>query len=144
MNTNKKNNAGAKLFDIIMMFKIMMLHSPTYREKYKKFLKTDFPRVPYPKDIFLQLVKLGGEIREIDLLESPLKAFGIEKYIIQYPEDGDNKVSKIKIFSYLYENEVPDENENFNFPDYLSPAYINENQYFAYAPTNDWQFYIGG
>jgi predicted helicase len=26
-----------------------VLHSPTYREKYKEFLKIDFPRVPYPK-----------------------------------------------------------------------------------------------
>lgn len=25
-----------------------VLHSPTYREKYKEFLKIDFPRVPYP------------------------------------------------------------------------------------------------
>ena len=39
-----------------------VLHSPTYREKYKEFLKIDFPRVPYPKykDTFWQLVKLGG------------------------------------------------------------------------------------
>jgi len=60
-----------------------VLHSPTYREKYKEFLKIDFPRVPYPKDVntFWQLVKLGGEIRQIHLLESPT----VEKYITQYP-----------------------------------------------------------
>jgi hypothetical protein len=35
--------------------------------KYKEFLKIDFPRVPYPKDkdTFWQLVKFGGHIREI-------------------------------------------------------------------------------
>ncbi|WP_368853436.1 type ISP restriction/modification enzyme [Treponema endosymbiont of Eucomonympha sp.] len=27
-----------------------MLHSPAYREKYREFLKIDFPRVPYPAD----------------------------------------------------------------------------------------------
>jgi len=27
-----------------------VLHSPTYREKYKEFLKIDFPRVPYPEN----------------------------------------------------------------------------------------------
>ena len=27
-----------------------VLHSPAYREKYKEFLKIDFPRVPYPKN----------------------------------------------------------------------------------------------
>ena len=49
-----------------------VLHSPSYREKYKEFLKIDYPRVPYPKnkDTFWKLVKLGGEIRQIHLLES--------------------------------------------------------------------------
>jgi predicted helicase len=71
-----------------------VLHSPTYREKYKEFLKIDFPRVPYPKDkhTFWQLVKLGGEIRQIHLLESAT----VEKYITQYPIDGNNVVDKIK------------------------------------------------
>jgi len=71
-----------------------VLHSPTYREKYKEFLKIDFPRVPYPKDAntFWQLVKLGGEIRQIHLLESS----EVENYITQYPIDGDNVVGKIK------------------------------------------------
>ena len=38
-----------------------VLHSPTYREKYKEFLKIDFPRVPYPKNKkqFEILVALG-------------------------------------------------------------------------------------
>ena len=71
-----------------------VLHSPTYREKYKVFLKIDFPRIPYPKDLitFWQLVKLGGEIRQIHLLESSK----VEKYITQYPIDGNNVVGKIK------------------------------------------------
>src|SRR5690606_14798700 len=69
-----------------------VLHSPTYREKYKEFLKIDFPRIPYPKDqeTFWALVNLGGEIREIHLVESPK----VEQYITQYPIDGDNIVSK--------------------------------------------------
>jgi predicted helicase len=74
-----------------------VLNSPTYREKYKEFLKIDFPRVPYPKDVntFWQLVKLGGEIRQIHLLESPI----VETYITQYPIDGNNVVTKIKFVS---------------------------------------------
>ena len=41
--------------------------------------------MPYPKDrvTFWQLVKLGGEIRQIHLLESPT----VEQYITQYPTD---------------------------------------------------------
>lgn len=99
-----------------------VLHSPTYREKYKEFLKIDFPRVPYPKDkeTFWQLVKLGGEIRQIHLLESST----VEKYITQYPIDGTNEVSKPK-----YEN---------------GKVYINETQYFDNVPEVAWNFFIGG
>ncbi|CAD5909883.1 Adenine specific DNA methyltransferase [Planktothrix rubescens] len=99
-----------------------VLHSPTYREKYKEFLKIDFPRVPYPKDqnTFWQLVKLGGEIRQIHLLESST----VEKYITQYPIDGDNIVTKPK-----YED---------------GKVYINNTQYFNHVPEIAWNFYIGG
>lgn len=99
-----------------------VLHSPTYREKYKEFLKIDFPRVPYPKDVktFWQLVKLGGEIRQIHLLESDV----VQKYITQYPIDGDNVVTKPK-----YQDKK---------------VYINDTQYFDNVPEVAWNFFIGG
>jgi len=99
-----------------------VLHSPTYREKYKEFLKIDFPRVPYPKDkaTFWQLVKLGKEIRQIHLLECEI----VEKAITQYPVDGNNAVDKIK-----YDN---------------NKVWINETQYFDNVPQIAWEFYIGG
>jgi len=99
-----------------------VLHSPFYREKYKEFLKIDFPRVPYPKDkdTFWKLVKLGGELREIHLLESPK----VESYITSYPVDGDHGVVKPK-----YED---------------SKVWINETQYFDKVPEVAWNFYIGG
>lgn len=99
-----------------------VLHSPTYREKYKEFLKIDFPRVPAPLDheTFWKLVKLGGELRQIHLLESPI----VEKYITGYPEDGDNVVKK------------PSCKEG--------NVYINDTQYFSNVPEVAWNFYIGG
>ncbi|HOG37557.1 MAG TPA: N-6 DNA methylase [Candidatus Woesebacteria bacterium] len=119
-----------------------VLHSPTYREKYKEFLKIDFPRVPYPKNkaTFWQLVKLGGELRQIHLLESPL----VEKCITQYPNNGDNIVKMVAFRTYDYDNTIPDENGNYNYPDYLGAVYINENQFFADVPTSVWELYIGG
>ena len=82
-----------------------VLHSPSYREKYKEFLKIDFPRVPYPTDMqtFWKLVALGGELREIHLLESPI----VEKYITQYPEDGDNIVRKPNFVKSTVSNSPP-------------------------------------
>ena len=107
-----------------------VLHSPTYREKYKEFLKIDFPRVPYPKDAatFWQLVKLGGEIRQIHLLESPV----VEQFITQYPVDGDNEVVKPRF--------VPSPLGKAG----VGAVYINETQYFDNVPEVAWNFYIGG
>jgi len=99
-----------------------ILHSPSYREKYNEFLKIDFPRVPYPKNKleFIDLVHLGGQLRQIHLLESDV----VEQYITQYPEDGDNVVVKP-----VYKN---------------GNVYINDTQYFKGVPENAWNFYIGG
>lgn len=108
-----------------------VLHSPSYREKYKEFLKIDFPRVPFPKDqaTFWNLVKLGGEIRQIHLLESPK----VEQYITQYPVNGDNVVMKPRIDLTGFENLSG-----------LGRVYINDTQYFDNVPLVAWEFYIGG
>jgi predicted helicase len=93
--TNEKETTEETFAPIdILDYIYAVLHSPSYRKRYKEFLKIDFPRIPYPKDkkTFEQLVKLGGEIRQIHLLESPV----VEKFITQYSIDGDNMVGKIK------------------------------------------------
>ncbi len=121
--TNEKKTTENTFSPIdVLDYIYAVLHSPTYREKYNEFLKIDFPKIPYPKDknIFWQLVKLGGEIREIHLLESPI----VEQYITQYPKEGNNVVTKVK-----YEN---------------GKIYINETQYFENVPQIAWEFYIGG
>ena len=121
--TNEKETIEKTFAPInILDYIYAVLHSPTYREKYKEFLKIDFPRVPYPKDqnTFWQLVKLGEEIRQIHLLESPT----VEKYITQYPIDGDNIVTKPK-----YQD---------------GKVYINNTQYFNFVPEIAYNFYIGG
>jgi hypothetical protein len=78
--------------------------------------------VPYPEDTttFWELVRLGGELRQIHLLESPV----VNKFITQYPVDGDNIVGKMK----YHDNKL----------------FINETQYFDNVPRVAWEFYIGG
>jgi len=129
-----------------------VLHSPAYREKYKEFLKIDFPRVPYPKDAttFWQLVKLGGEIRQIHLLESPI----VDKYISQYPVDGNNVVKFLKAEKSVLEME-PEVTVSYAKDGSFSNArdasfyqklrvWINDTQYFDNVPELAWNFYIGG
>jgi len=119
-----------------------ILYSPTYREKYKEFLKIDFPRVPYPKDqrTFWQLVQLGGDLRQIHLMESPI----LNMLITKYPVVGSNEVDKVRFETYDYEATLLNENGEFDYPDYLGAVYINDTQYFADVPTSAWEFYIGG
>ena len=47
-----------------------VLHSPAYRAKFKEFLKVDFPRIPYPKDLgeFLRFRDAGRELRMTHLM----------------------------------------------------------------------------
>ena len=47
-----------------------VLHSKDYREKYKEFLKIDFPKVPYRKDAeqFRYFENIGRELRHLHLM----------------------------------------------------------------------------
>ncbi|WP_317134791.1 type ISP restriction/modification enzyme [Psychroserpens ponticola] len=139
-----------------------VLHSPTYRETYKEFLKIDFPRVPYPKDqnTFWELVKLGGELRQIHLLEQ-LKT---DHNLATYPEVGDNvvtrKMSKNSIGFEAFietstkastrtdehdhvENGLSEQSETSHHNTF-GKVWINDIQYFDNVPQVAWEFYIGG
>jgi predicted helicase len=121
--TNEKEITGGSIAPIdILDYIYAVLYSPSYREKYKEFLKIDFPRVPYPSDVetLWQLVKLGGKLRQIHLLESPT----VEKRITTYPQPGSNLVEKIS-----FEN---------------GKVWINVDQHFDLVPKVAWDFWIGG
>lgn len=118
-----------------------VLHSPTYREKYKEFLKIDFPRVPYPKDVnsFKSLVALGKELRELHLLESPK----VNQPITTFPKGGSNIVeNRFPLFKDAIDIRTGSESR--------SGIYINEDQYFGMKNItkeelkNAYTFYIGG
>lgn len=121
--TDEKENTENTFSPIdILDYIYAVLHSPIFIEKYREFLKTDFPSVPYPKNVgvFFKLVNYGEQLRKIHLFESDI----INKYITKYPVIGNNIIDKLE---YL-ENKI----------------YINDNQYFDNIPQNIWEFYIGG
>jgi Type ISP C-terminal specificity domain len=110
-----------------------VLHSQTYRETYKEFLKIDFPSVPFGEewmklvgkqtDIiteFWRLVGIGGQLRKIHLLEIP----DTLTTHVGYPVAGSNEIMKI-----YFDGER---------------VFINENQYFSNVNASSWSFYIGG
>ncbi len=112
-----------------------VLHSPTYREKYKEFLKIDFPRVPFPKDAatFWQFVNLGGELRQIHLLDAP----AVSRFITTYPNSGDNIVTRKMTVASIGWELTDAKNET-------GRVWINDAQYFDNVALIAWEFYIGG
>ena len=110
-----------------------VLHSPNYRNTYKEFLKTDFPRVPYPKnaDNFWQLANLGGQIRQLHLLQSD----SLKQSPVTYPQAGNNSITRKivqKDWQLLADSST------------VGRIYINDQQYFDNIPLIAWEFYIGG
>ncbi|MBO4800619.1 MAG: DNA methyltransferase [Bacteroidaceae bacterium] len=105
------------LFDYIYA----VLHSPSYRERYKEFLKIDFPRIPYPTDRekFRDLVEKGEELRQLHLMEDLPSRTGIT-----FPVVGSSQVD-----CYRWQD---------------NRVYINDEQYFDGVPEIAWNFYIGG
>jgi predicted helicase len=106
------------LFDYIYA----VLHSPAYRETYREFLKIDFPRIPYPADqqVFWKLAALGGELRQLHLLEGP----EFEKIEAASVPSGKVLVEKVRYSD--------------------GRVYVNDDFYFEDVPQTVWEFYIGG
>jgi type I restriction-modification system DNA methylase subunit len=97
-----------------------VLHSPAYREKYKEFLKIDFPKIPYPtkQADFWKLVGFGKTLRELHLLKV------LPHISSDFPRSGSNIIEKAVFVA--------------------DKVYINADQYFHGVSQTAWEFYIGG
>ncbi len=106
-----------------------ILHHPTYRKKYKEFLKIDFPKVPYPNiKTFWQLVEFGRKLRALHLLEDK----SLDDRIIEISGDGD-----MLIANRLNKKDVHIEAD-------IVTLNINENVAITNIPLRAWKFHIGG
>jgi predicted helicase len=124
-----EKEAGRKTFAPIDILDYIyaMLHSPAYKKKYDEFLRSDFPRIPYPKDAkeFWRLVELGGTLRKLHLLE----AESLQDFLrlpVKFPVAGDCLVDK----------------KALRFED--GKVWINQKQYFDKVPESVWNFQVGG
>ncbi|MBI5971520.1 MAG: N-6 DNA methylase [Deltaproteobacteria bacterium] len=116
----KKTPSPEDIFNYIYA----VLYSNAYREKYKEFLKTDFPRVPFVKSYktFKVVGEKGRELVELHLLKSP----DLEKPYARFQGKGDNRVEKHKY----------DAKEK--------RIYINADQYFEGVEEDVWAYMVGG
>lgn len=113
---------GKTLPEDIFDYTYAVLFSPTYRDKYREFLKTGFPRIPYPQDkeSFQMQVNLGRELRMLHLFESQK----LDMLTAQYPIAGSDTIEKIE-----YKD---------------GKVFINSKQYFGGISEVAWNFWIGG
>lgn len=107
-----------KVFDYIYG----VLYCPAYRQTYAEFLKSNFPRVPFPPspEVFGAVSAKGEELRRLHLMEDP--AIGETPY--PFDGDGDSVVDKARFDA--------------------GRIWINTTQYFNNVPAVVWSFPIGG
>lgn len=99
-----------------------VLHSPSYRERYKEFLKIDFPRVPLPamEERFSHYASYGKQLIDLHLMHNA-SSWNLES---QFNVSGSNIVEDIR-YTDGY-------------------VWINQEQYFMSVPESAWNAYIGG
>ena len=101
-----------------------VLHSPAYRAKFKEFLKSDFPRIPYPKDAaeFACYRDAGRALRETHLMRDAPPS--LSEPTARFPVPGDNVVDAVRWCN--------------------GRVWINATQYFDNVPPAAWEQAIGG
>ena len=106
----------------ILAYIYAVLHSLSYRERYKEFLKVDFPRIPLPRTAkeFNRLTAIGQQLIDLHLMNNTQSW----KCTTTFPEVGSQQVD----FQKWKDGQV----------------WINDKQYFGNVPESVWEFYIGG
>lgn len=129
----------------IFAYMYAVFHSPTYRQRYAEFLKTDFPRLPLTSNpqLFKQLCDLGDRLIELHLMEKHGENF------TSYPIEGNNVVDKIRYSEPKTSPPTPllvgEGSKKIKEKKVeLGKVWINKTQYFEGVPQQVWDFYIGG
>ena len=120
---NWQNIMGTNISEIeIFNYIYALLHSEKFRKKYINSLLRDFPKIPIISDkkIFLNLVNLGGKLKDLHLLKNSSLSI-----ISEYSISGTNMIKQVKY----------DEKEQ--------RIYVNQDQYFSNISLKIWDFKIG-
>lgn len=120
----KFNNAIGRVTspEELLAYIYAVLHSPSYRERYKEFLKVDFPRIPLPtsESEFVRFAQIGQQLINLHMMRNTQNW----KCDTTFPEPGSQQIDMLK------------------WKD--KQVWINKQQYFGNVPEEVWDFYIGG
>ena len=109
-----------------------VLHSPSYRERYKEFLKIDFPRIPLPndEDEFKRYGGFGARLIGLHLM----RGAGTWQLEAQYNVGGSNTIEEVRFEPIMQPIGATG----------MGNVWINGTQYFGNVPAEAWNAYIGG
>ena len=97
----KFNNAIGRVAppEELLAYIYAVLHSPSYRERYKEFLKVDFPRIPLPtsESEFVRLVQIGHQLIDLHMMRNTQSW----KCDTTFPEPGSQQIDMLKWKSNL-------------------------------------------
>ena len=139
LETTKKTNFSQAFLDYlffrlsfpptpeeIFYYIYAMLHSAKYRNRYKEFLRTDFPRIPFTSndELFRQLATYGEELIALHLMKSSK----LDNSITEFVELGGNRVVDV------------------GHPKYGSSKVTINKQGDGFIGVSEvvWNFYVGG
>jgi hypothetical protein len=110
-----------------------ILHSPTYRSRYAEYLKSDFARIPLPKDrrVFKALIPFGSMLVALHLLDTKVAPGLIDPKSVRLAGSGDNRVFRK---AADFENDAWEGGR----------MYISPTQWFETVPERVANFHIGG
>lgn len=109
-----------------------VLHSPAYRERYADFLKSDFARVPLPKDrdLFAAVIPLGTRLVALHLLDADAQPDLLKDPKVRFVSNGgEPRLGR-------FNKEVR--------RDASGRVYLNDQNWFATVPQVAWEHWIGG
>ena len=101
-----------------------VLHSPDYRRRYADFLRTDFPRAPFPAAAeFARLAQIGGALIDAHLLKSRAFQNGA---LAALRSEGNHAIDRCR------------------YDEAKSRLFFNAEERFEPLPREVWEFEIGG
>lgn len=83
----------------ILAYMYAILHSQAYRERYREFLITEYPKIPYPENrpVFWELVDLGAKLIGVHLLkdiniEDNLRVISNDEFFVKKVEYDNGRI----------------------------------------------------
>ena len=110
-----------------------VLHSPAYRARYADYLKSDFARIPLPKDkaLFQALIPLGTRLVALHLLDAKAAPELADPKGVRLAGSGEARVTR--------------KASDFETDAWAGGRmYINETRWFETVPERVANFHIGG